>query len=78
MNSNNRFFINTGCIGQRECKKCGSIITGTCLCLPIFTCPNCGFENGEEIKTEMKKQNYDINQVFFDLGDTSKGIKNEN
>lgn len=45
-----------GCIDRRVCEKCSHIIVDSiCLCIPCFTCPNCGFENGAWVK-EMNKQ----------------------
>lgn len=37
-----------GCVGARACESCGTIQGGTCMCIPIFTCCKCGFENGEK------------------------------
>ncbi len=38
----------TACIGSRICEKCNHLISDTiCLCVPIFTCPNCSHKNGE-------------------------------
>ena len=38
-------FNGGGCIGSRACTKCGCINSGTCLCIGIFTCINCKYNN---------------------------------
>lgn len=38
-----------GCIGERVCESCHHLISDTCMCIGVFTCPNCGFKNGAAI-----------------------------
>lgn len=41
----------TACMDRAICQGCFHLIVDSiCMCLPIFTCPNCGFENGERLK----------------------------
>lgn len=45
----------TGCISTKACEGCGHLITDSvCLCVGIFTCPNCGYENGQETKKQLE------------------------
>lgn len=51
-----------GCISSRICEKCKHLISDSiCLCVGVFTCPNCQFENGQKIKAlieEARKRPY--------------------
>jgi len=40
--------VGGGCIGNRACEQCRYIYAGTCMCLNIWTCPNCGYEHKME------------------------------
>ncbi len=45
----------TTCVGFRICENCKHVISDSiCLCIGIFTCPNCNFENGSKIKSMME------------------------
>lgn len=45
-----------GCIGNLACENCFRVVSDLiCLCVGIFTCPNCNFENGKE-KLSMREQ----------------------
>lgn len=45
-----------GCISERICEGCGHRISDSiCLCIGVFTCPNCKFENGQFYKDLMKQ-----------------------
>lgn len=42
-----------GCINRRICSKCGHLISDSlCLCIGVFTCPNCGYENKQGTKAK--------------------------
>lgn len=46
----------TACVGERLCENCNHLISDSiCLCVGVFTCPNCGFKNGKEIEENIKK-----------------------
>lgn len=45
----------SGCIGELICEKCDHIIADSiCLCVGIFTCPNCGHRNGAAIEAMIR------------------------
>lgn len=48
----------SGCVGSRACEKCYVILSGTCMCMNIYTCPKCGFE---------KKLVSDFNKIKFEM-----------
>ncbi len=37
-----------GCIGTRACEECGHLLSGTCMCIPSYTCPVCSHEHKYE------------------------------
>lgn len=61
-----------GCISTRLCQNCNHLISDSiCLCLGIFTCPNCKFENGKELKSAISAfenllPTVDGYKVFYD------------
>lgn len=43
-----------GCVAKRACEGCGIINhIGPCMCLPIFKCTECGFDNGADFKRNL-------------------------
>ncbi len=45
-----------GCISSLICDNCNHLISDSiCLCIGIFTCPNCGFRNGKELEKIMEE-----------------------
>ena len=48
-------YISGGHIGSLICDGCNHLISDSiCLCAGVFTCPNCGFENGKLIKQSIE------------------------
>lgn len=53
-----------GCVGTLMCETCGTINSGTCLCMGIFTCKNCGYKQKRISETFAKaKHNFPLD--FF-------------
>ncbi len=49
--------VSRGCVGTRICENCNHLISDSiCLCSPIFTCPNCNFENGKDLRNNTSNQ----------------------
>lgn len=72
----------SGCISARLCENCFHLISDSiCLCIPYFICPNCGFENGKEIRERNEKdtllrQKFGIGtSSFYNLDEREKGYQ---
>ena len=81
--------VSMGCIGSLACEYCGTIVSGTCLCMGIFTCPECNKENGKIIRetqpilplvweqeSKIKRDNY-ISDMDLQLQEQAEIIKNQ-
>ena len=45
-----------GCVSSRICENCKHLISDSiCLCIGIFTCPNCNFRNGAKFEEQIDK-----------------------
>lgn len=72
-----------GCVGTRICENCKHLISDSiCLCIPVFTCPNCQFKNGEDvskairdsISNEAKKINIKQPFMFKDIAEYERTV----
>ena len=69
---------NVGCISQRICENCNHLISDSiCLCVPCFICPNCKFENGQNIKKMVEESNKNIKYGFVSPAKTDRELIDE-
>lgn len=68
-----------GCVVALMCEKCETINSGTCLCMGIFTCKNCGYEHDRQKQitnsiaaATFAKAKHDFPPGFFKKHDIKK------
>jgi len=57
--------ISVGCVGARACIYCGTINGGTCLCMGVFDCVECGQHNKPEWHNDtVQSREFNLNNTI--------------
>jgi len=60
--------LGSGCVSTRPCYNCFSLISDSiCLCMPVFECPKCGYENGKGLYESFKNTEIYDNSILGSL-----------